>query len=434
MAYRSFTDPVLSRRTLLRGTAMLGAGAALSSLPFGRAAFAHAGHWPNVMSTVEEYVSSGKVANMVAIMGFGQNNADVIARGTLAKGGATAADGDSLYRIYSQTKPITGVAAMMLVEDGKLGLDQPIADFIPAFGEMMVQKEYDGSIGPENLEPAKTRITARMLMTHTAGLGYGIIQRGPIQKAYEEKGLIPGQVSRIPIPGMGRGTPTDSLEKFADGIASMPLVYQPGTKWSYSVGLDVLGRVIEVASGMPFDKFLHERLFKPCGMESTWFRVPESEVSRFTTNYGVVNGTLFPIDPAASSIYLDEPGFPFGGAGLVSSPNDYDRFLRMLVGKGMIDGNRVMGEAAVKMATSNLLPEGADLKGTWVEGQLFGAGGRVQGTAFGWGGAAGTAGFIDMASGLRAANYTQYMPSDAYPIQRGFPDIVMKDLALRAEG
>ncbi len=139
---------------------------------------------------------------------------------------------------------------------------------------MMVQKEYDGSIGPENLEPAAQPVTVRMLMTHTAGLGYGIIQKGPIAKAYEDAGLVPGQVSRLPIPGLGRGKPTDSLEKFADGIAALPLVYQPGTKWSYSVGLDVLGRVIEVASGMPFDTFLEQRLFEPCGMDSTYFRVP----------------------------------------------------------------------------------------------------------------------------------------------------------------
>lgn len=429
MAYRDFAEPALSRRSLLRGGAMLGAGAALSALPLSRAVLAHEGHWPNVLATVEDYVSTGKVANMIATLGWGQKDPDIIARGTLAFGGATKADFDTLYRIYSMTKPITGVATVMLIEDGKLSLDQPLAEILPAFSDMQVQKEYDGSIGPENLEPATRPITIRHLLTHTAGLGYGIIQSGPIKDEYERRGLIPGQVSRLPIPGLGRGTPVDSLEKFADGLAEMPLVHQPGTKWSYSVGLDLLGRVIEVVSGKSFDAFLREAIFEPCGMDSTWFRVPMSEVARFTDNYAIAGGRKLPIDVARNSIYLDDPAFPFGGAGLVSSPRDYDRFQRMLVGLGTIDGKRVTSEPAVRLATSNLLPGAADTSGTWVEGQGFGAGGRVSGTAFGWGGAAGTTAFCDIGSGLRAANFTQYMPSNAYPIQSSFPEIVLKDLA-----
>lgn len=336
---------------------------------------------------------------------------------------------DAIWRLYSMTKPITGVATMMLVEDGKLRLDQPLAEILPAYSQMMVQKEYDGGIGADDLVPAERPITIRQLLTHTAGLGYGIIQKGPIKQAYEDAGLIPGQVSRIPIPGLSRATPVGSLEAFADGLAKVPLVLQPGTKWSYSVSLDLLGRVIEVVSGQPFDAFLQDRIFTPLGMTSTWFRVPESEKGRLTSNYGILNGMPLPLDPADSSIYLDDPAFPFGGAGLVSSPNDYDRFQRMLVGKGVLDGTRVMTEASVRLATSNLLPEGTSTEGTWVAGEGFGAGGRVTGSAFGWGGAAGTAAFVDIDSGLRAALFTQYMPSEAYPIQRTFPDLVRKDLA-----
>ena len=407
------------------------AGAAMSTMPLGSIAHAQMndGVWTQVRAAVEEYVSSGKVANMVAAMGWGQNELEIINRGTLQADGATPADGDSLYRIYSMTKPITGIATMMLIEDGAFTLDTPLSEILPAYANMMVQKKYDGSIGPENLEPAKTPITIRHLLTHTAGLGYGIVQKGPITKAYEERGLVPGQVSRFPIPGLSRAKPVDSLEKFADELAKLPLVYQPGTVWSYSVSLDLLGRVIEVASGMPFDTFLSKRLFEPAGMSSTWFTVPKSEISRFTTNYGVLAGNLLPIDPAAGSIYLDKPGFPFGGAGLVSSPNDYDRFLRMLVGLGTIDGERVMKEETVRAATSDMLPEGARVEGTWVAGQRFGAGGRVTGTAFGWGGAAGTAAFADIKSGLRAALFTQYMPSETYSIQQDFPKLVLADLA-----
>ena len=156
-----------------------------------------------------------------------------------------------------------------------------------------------------------------------------------------------------------------------------------------------------------------------CIRDSTWFTVPASEVGRFTTNYGIMNGTPIPMDPAKASIYLDKPPFPFGGAGLVSSPRDYDRFLKMLLGYGVIDGKRVMGELAVRVGTSNLLPETATTEGTWVEGQGFGAGGRVTDGSYGWGGAAGTVAFVYYKAGLRANLMTQYMPSDSYPIHEG---------------
>ncbi|MXO90712.1 serine hydrolase domain-containing protein [Pontixanthobacter aquaemixtae] len=431
MAYGMFEADQLSRRSLLRGGAMLGVGSALAGFPMGTAAFAQVDSttWPIIRGKISEYVGGGKVANMVAALGWGQDPFELISQGTLQIDGLTPANADSLYRIYSMTKPITGIATMMLVEDGELTLDTPLAEILPAFANMQVQKEYDGAITEDNLEPANGPITIRQLLTHTAGLGYGIVQTGPIKQAYESNGVSPGQVSRIPIPGIGRAEPAESLEKFADELAKLPLVYQPGTKWSYSVGLDLLGRVIEVVSGMSFDAFLSQRLFQPCGMDSTWFKVPASEVSRFTTNYAIFNGIPLPIDPAAGSIYLDDPAFPFGGAGLVSSPSDYDRFLRMLVGKGEIDGTRVMEASTVEIATSDILPSTADVTGTWVEGQRFGAGGRVTGTAFGWGGAAGTAAFADMESGLRAAMFTQYMPSNAYPIQQDFPRWVLQDLA-----
>ncbi|SMQ59313.1 CubicO group peptidase, beta-lactamase class C family [Altererythrobacter xiamenensis] len=430
MAFRDFSEPVLSRRALFRSSAYVAAGGALATLPFGRALLAHdvSSNWPNIAAAVEEYVSSGKVANMVAAFGWQKQDPHTVARGETAFNSGVDAGLDTLYRIYSMTKPITGMAAMMLVDEGKLGLDQPLADILPAYSNMMVQKTYDGAITPDNLEPAKRPITIRQLLTHTAGLGYGIVQNGPIKTAYERAGLVPGQVSRLPIPGLGRGNPVESLEAFADGLAEFPLVYQPGTKWSYSVSLDLLGRVIEVVEKKPFDQVLKERLFDPCGMDSTYFRVPRSEIGRFTDNYGIMAGVPLPLDPARSSIYLDDPAFPFGGAGLVSSPRDYDRFLKMLLGFGVIDGKRVMGELAVRVGTSNLLPKTASLEGTWMEGQGFGAGGRVTGTAFGWGGAAGTAAFVDYGSGLRAGLFTQYMPSESYSIQREFPDIVLKDL------
>ena len=428
MAYREF-DTGFSRRALLRGGAFLGAGAALSgpTALFAQAPNAARVAWPSVAAMADKYVDERKVANIVATLGWGQQPPTMIAKGTLAIGQSQRADIDSLYRIYSMTKPITGMAAMMLIDEGKLGLDQPLAEILPQFADMRVQRTYDGSL--TDTVPAERPITIRQLLTHTAGLGYNIVQKGPIAQAYAERGVVPGQVSRLPIPGLGRAPAVKGLANFADRLAELPLVLQPGSKWSYSVGLDLMGRVIEVASGMPFDRFLDERIFKPTGMTSTWFRVPQSEIGRFTTNYGIVNGVPIPIDPARASIYLDEPSFPFGGAGLVSSPRDYDRLLRMLLGYGVIDGKRVMGELAVRVGTSNILPETATTEGTWVEGQGYGAGGRVTGGSYGWGGAAGTVAFVNYDAGLRAALFTQYMPSEAYPIHEGFPAAVAKDLA-----
>ncbi len=429
MAYRDFAEPNLSRRSLLRGGAWLTAGAALAANPLGRSAMAQAasGNWRNVAAMVDTYVGERKVANMIAALGWGQNDPVYLAKGSLALGGRALADADSLYRIYSMTKPVTGMAAMMLIDEGRLGLDQPIAELLPAYANMMVQKTYDGSI--TDLVPAERPITVRHLMTHTAGLGYGVVQNGPIKEYYEKYGLVPGQVTRLPLPELSRAKSVKGLDKFADRLATAPLVLQPGTKWSYSVGLDLLGRVIEVASGMAFDEFLRTRIFEPIGMTSTWFTVPENQVDRLTTNYGIIGGVPLPLDPARASVYLDQPAFPFGGAGLVSSPRDYDRFLRMLLGYGAIDGTRVMSEAAVRLGTSDLLPEGATTEGTWIAGQGFGAGGRVTNGAYGWGGAAGTVAFVNYPANLRATLMTQYMPSEAYPIHEGFPVAVAKDLA-----
>ena len=428
-----------SRRALFRSSAMMGAGAAFSSLPFS-AAWAQEpalARWPGVAQFVNGFVGEGDVACMVATMGWGQQQADTIAMGERSFGGTGGVDADTLFRIYSMTKPITGLATVLCIEDGLLSLDQPLADVLPAFSNMQVQREYDGPITADNLERAERQITIRHLLTHTSGLGYSIVQQGPISEAYVEAGLVPGQVTRLPLPGAFRGDAVDSLELFADRLAEMPLVRQPGTRWSYSVGLDLLGRVIEVVSGQSFDAFLQDRILGPCGMRSTGFRVAQEDISRLTANYFLLGDVPVPIDLPNSSIYLDEPAFPFGGAGLVSSSSDYDRFLRMLAGWGTIDGNRVISEPAVRLATSNLFPtdtlasDGGFSSGGRTFG--FGAGGLVgTGAAeglFGWFGAAGTAGLVNMKWGLRHNLMTQYMPSTDLPVQNEFPLVVAADAA-----
>jgi CubicO group peptidase (beta-lactamase class C family) len=423
-------NAMLTRRQWIGGAAALGAGAALGGLP----ALAQAPRqWPNVERLIAGYVDARRVANMVVTLGFGTDEPMVIARGLDTFAQPRRSDADSIYRIYSMTKPITGMAAMMLIDEGKLGLDQPLHEILPQYRNMQVQKVYDGPITADNLEPAVRPITIRHLLTHTAGLGYGIIQSGPIAEAYRQRGLVPGVVSRLQSVPAFRGTAVPSLELFADRLAEMPLVYQPGTRWSYSMGLDVMGRVIEVVSGQSFDAFLQERFFDPLAMDDTHFQVPRQDAGRLTTSYFLLGDLLLPIDLGQESIYLDRPPFPFGGAGLASTPRDYDRFLEMLLGYGELEGRRVMSERAVRLGTSDIFPDTLSPDDDYAKAWGYGAGGRVgrggEEGVYGWAGAAGTIGFVDYKRGLRAGLYTQYMPFDAYPLLDEFPAAIRADLA-----
>ncbi len=424
---------MIGRRGFLTWGGQLAAAGAIGALAPTRAWARATDLYPTVRAQLESYVSSGKLPGLLATIGRAAGMPDVVAVGTQGLGETTPVNIDTLWRIYSMTKPITGIAAMILVDEGKMKLDQPIADFLPEFANMTVLTDPDKNL---NAVPAKTQITLRHLLTHTAGLGYSIITTGPLLKAYLDNGITPGIVSRFPIPGQPTSAPTPDLKTFSERLAKLPLIAEPGTKWSYSISLDLLGRVIEVASGMDFEAFLKARIFEPLKMNSSYFQVPQSETKRFVSNYAPVNGVLFPIDPASTSIYLNKPAFAFGGAGMVTSARDYDRFLNMLANYGELDGVRVMSTAAAKLAMSDLLPSGVSTDGTFAAGAGFGAGGRVGKGAndgvFGWGGAAGTVAFVDPRSKLRAICMAQYMPSNVYPIHSDFAKWVQKDLGLPA--
>ena len=423
---------MVSRRTLLGGLALGSAGALLPGAAFAWKADG-AALYPATDAFIKGFIDRRELAGTLAAIGKGQGALDIFGAGMQAMDSAMPVGPDSLWRLYSMTKPVTGMAAMILIEEGKMGLDQPVADVLPVFAKMNVQNSPDGSL--TDVRPAKGPITMRQLLTHTAGLGYGIVQKGPLRDAYNEQGILGGQVSRLPIPGLPSAKPAPSLAAFADRLAKLPLVYEPGTRWSYSVGLDLMGRVIEVVSGQPFDAFLKARIFDPLGMKSTGFQVAAADVGRLTTNYAPYNGMLLPIDPANSSIYLDPPPIPYGGGGLVSSARDYDRFLAMLLGEGETGGARILKPETARLAMSNLLSDAVDRKGTFVEGEGFGAGGRVSLASsptgegvFGWGGAAGTIAFVDRKRGFRVGGYAQYMPSEALPFQRDFGKAFYKDV------
>ena len=427
-------EQVIDRRLFLGTATGAGALALLPSAALARLRRDNAAGWPKVQAMLDAYVSDGRLPGAVGAVGRGTDDAEFVVAGTLARDNPRRVDPDSLFRVYSMTKPITGMAAMMLIEDGKIGLDQNIADFIPGFRnpQVLIDPMKDLSA-----RPAARPITVRNLLTHTAGLGYTIITKGPLLDAYVRLGITPAQLSRKPLPGIPPANTAPSLEEFANRLATLPLIADPGAKWSYSVALDLMGRVIEVASGMSFDAFLQKRMFDPLGMTSSFFQVPASATSRLTTNYGVTPTARFPIDPGNASIFSDKPAFPFGGAGLVTSPRDYDRFLAMLAGYGALGRTRVMKEATAKLAMSNLLPPGADTTGTFAAGQGFGAGGRVTiasdargsgiGT-YGWAGAAATVAWVDPTRKVRACGFAQYIPDSTMPFTTDFGKSVYASL------
>ena len=428
MESRAALERALDRRMVMRLGAFAGLGAAL--MPRLALAAADPELLPNVRMLVDKWVGPGKFPGMVASLGLPGKEPEYVAKGTEGFVSPDAMTADSLFRIYSMTKPITGIAAMQLIAEGKLSLDQPLYDILPKYRQMEVQNVYDGSV--TDLHPVKSAITIRELMTHTAGLGYAIIQKGPIRDLLNRKGLAGGQVSRMKLPDVYGGPPAPSLEIFADRLAEVPLVYDPGTKWSYSLGLDLMGRVIEVVSGKPFDAYLKETIFGPCGMTSTFFQVPAADAGELTTNYAVVGGVFVPIDKGAESVFLDPPPFPMGGSGLVSSPRDYDRFLRMLAQFGVMDGKRVLAETAVRQGTSNLLPPGVE-RPAWNSSKAdFGAGGRVgigpETGIYGWAGAAGTVGMVDMLRGIRSQLFVQFMPPEALALHSEFQTALKTDV------
>ncbi|WP_422056147.1 serine hydrolase domain-containing protein [Sphingomonas sp.] len=417
------------KRTWMIGGAAALALAAPQSAALGQAATAPRVAAP-VQSLAQDYVAQNRTQGIVIAYGVGDSAPVFASAGRIAtEADAAPAGPDSLWRVYSMTKPITAMAAMMLVEDGKLKLDQSIADFFPGFRNMKVLTDPANSL---DSRPATTQITVRHLLTHTAGLGYSIITKGPLLKEYERLGITPGAVNAA-LEAQARPLRPTSLKEFAERVATLPLIAEPGTKWSYSISLDLLPAIIEAAAGMPYEQFLQTRMLGPLKMTSTYWTVPKSEVGRFATNYAWAGENRIPFDPAKSSAWLTPPSFPYGGAGLVMSARDYDRFLHMLANGGAVDGVRVMKPETVQLAMSDLLPAGviyggapSGSGGATGPKMGYGAGGSVQledvpggagkGT-YGWGGAAGTVAWVDPAKKIRGTVMVNYFPSDKWPLR-----------------
>jgi CubicO group peptidase (beta-lactamase class C family) len=262
---------------------------------------------------------------------------------------------DNIFRICSMTKPLTTVAVMMLYEEGKFLLNQPVADFLPEFKNMKVLDPpwpQDKTSPPGALVDAKRPITIRHLLTHTAGLTYHWNPR--LGKAYSDAGIGAGILQQ-------EGTIADMVKK----LAAQPLLFQPGEAWEYSLADDVLGRLVEVASGMPFEQFLQERIFKPLGMKDTHFYLPEDKVSRLARAYTyyadkglqpIADGQVIQEGPFAYSAdypYRGPQTFFSGGAGLNSTPEDYYRFCQMLLNNGKVGDTRLLSRKSVELIRQN---------------------------------------------------------------------------------
>jgi len=339
---------------------------------------------------------------------------------------------DTIVRLYSMTKPITSVAAMMLYEEGAFELKDPVAKFIPSFADVRVYRS--GSSAAPTLEPATEPVRIWHLLTHTAGLTYGFHYNNAVDAMYR-------------AAGFEWGTPKGAdLAECCDRWAQLPLLFQPGSEWNYSVCTDVLGRVVEVASGRSLDEFFAERILGPLGMVDTAFSVPESKVDRLAALYSPEPGTRRARrNDAMGAAALSHPACLSGGGGLVGTAHDYHRFARMLLGGGELDGVRLLGPRTVDYMTTNHLPGGQDLTAfgrplfseTQFDGVGFGLGfSVVEDTAayrvlsspgtFAWGGAASTAFWVDPYEGITVVLLTQLLPSSTHPIRTQLMQLVLQ--------
>ena len=355
---------------------------------------------------------------------------------------------DAIFRFFSMTKPVTSVALLMLLEEGRFQVGDPVEKYLPAFAGQRVWQ--DGTPTNFTTRPAERPMNVQDLLTHTSGLTDGFMGRHPVDALYRARGLD--------------RTSGRNLEEICAGLADTPLLFTPGSQWSYSMATDVCGRLVEVLSGRTLDDFFQTRIFDPLGMIDTAFWVSDDKVdaeggTRLVGNYaepslspfGVPEGASGPMalidDGGPTSPYRSKPDMLSGGGGLASTLADYHRFTQMLARGGELDGQRLLGRRTIAYAASNHLPGGGDLASmgqpvfseTNYNGIGFGLGfsvmlqpARAQVLSsvgeYGWGGAASTVFWIDPVEDLTVIGLTQLMPSSAYPIRAQLRSLVYSAL------
>jgi CubicO group peptidase (beta-lactamase class C family) len=407
------TRLIANRRTLLLGAGALGlSGCGTLGLSGGGTAPEPRGleRLPLSQSVLNRFVADRRLPG-VSVGVRAPDGSDIfIQAGTLDFNVFDRVTPDSLFRIFSMTKPVTGTAAALLIEDGKLTLDQPVADIVPEFAQLKVATNPATGLAAR---PARNTMTIRHLLTHTSGLTYSIAGDGPVQRAYREAGITPG------APADGSPQVRD-LDELVAKLADLPLIAEPGTAWNYSVSLDVLGLVIQRVSGMAFPDFVQRRILNPVGMDDTVWRLRDGDAARLMQVYAYGRDRAAPPTVAAglsAEAYARPVTLYSGGGGLLSSTRDYLDFLSMLLNDGRAGRVRVLKPETARLIRSDILPEGltADGGGFGFGGWVARPGHRRQGE-FGWSGAASTQGWIDPERNFAAALMIQAMPYRAVDI------------------
>ena len=378
-----------------------------------------------INNLMNRYVESGKLAGVVTCVARGGQVVHCETFGHQNLETKTSMTKDSIFRIYSMTKPITAVALMMLYEESLFNLRDDISQYLPAFKNVKVW----GAGGV--LETPIRPITIQDLLRHTAGLSYGgdAESQSPVIKLYDEADLFNSRINN---------------EEMTARIASLPLMFHPGAKWHYSVATDVIGYLVEVLSGTPLANFMQEKIFTPLEMVDTAFHIDPSKLNRFCTLYGKTTDSDFGVlDIPASSEYLPPVTLHSGGSGLVSTTSDYLKFAQCILNKGELEGVRLLGPKTVELMTCNHLPSALlpiALEGTEpMLGMGYGLGfgvmldvaqTGVMGSVgdHGWGGYAETYFWIDPREDLIAILMTQYLPSQTYPIRKEFRTAIYQAL------
>jgi CubicO group peptidase (beta-lactamase class C family) len=411
----------IDRRRLIAAAA---AGVAWAAAP--RAFARTAGRYQALEALLDGWVAQGRVSGAaLAIVRPGRFAPDYLFAGRTAFEGGQPVSARTLWRIYSMTKPVTGVAAIQRVAAGRITLDTPVGESLPGWSAMRVAIAPDQGL---EARPAERPVRLRHLLTHTAGLTYTIVGDGPLEREYRRLGIAPtGSLALRP-----GDTPAPDLQTMCARLATLPLRTEPGTAYRYSVALDVAGGLLERLAGAPLDAVLERQLFAPLGMRDTGWWVGERDRPRLAAAYGWQNpatGQMLDkpvrVDGPERSDYDQKPVLLAGGAGLVSTVADYARFAQMLLNEGQFDGRTIMPRGAARLAMSNLLEPGV-----YYEGNLgYGAGGQVtladtRATSpagrppgvFGWSGAAGTRFHVDPVRQYAMVLMVQYLPPARFPI------------------
>ena len=379
------------------------------------------------------YLDSGKLPHAQLLIARDGRIAHFSHQGAARENGAPVNE-TSIFRIASMTKPVTSIAFMQLVEEGKVALDTPVHHVLPELKGVGV---YDGGGGGVPFVTRPTAAPMRMidLLRHTSGLTYGFQNRGNVDAAYRA-GKIESWHGNLDLDG------------FVAALGKLPLEFSPGEAWNYSVSTDVLGAVIERVSGMPLDRYFEERIFAPLGMIDTGFMVPPEKIERLTDCWTFVQGARVMYDQGAKSAWSKRPTLLSGGGGLVSTALDYHRFCTMLLNGGTLEGVRIIGRKTLELMVQNHLPGNSDLSTlsrslfseTQNAGTGFGLGfavnmdvakSMIPGSVgeYYWGGMFSTAFFVDPVERITMVFMTQLSPSGLYPIRRELKTMIYSALA-----